>query len=137
MTETTTPNLTQSVAEAIDELRKHFPEHRIEVIEDGAGGAHVKVHDLSIGESLEPSISWVSFSVGFQYPRAHVYPHFVRADLTRTDGAPIAPPMNTGHTALGFNEPAIMVSRSSPRWNPATDTAAHKLLRVLQWLRER
>jgi len=34
----------------------------------------------------------------------------------------------------GFNLPAVMVSRASHRWNPVTDTAALKLLRVLEWL---
>ena len=36
-----------------------------------------------------------------------------------------------------FTGAATMVSRKSNRWNPAQDTAALKLAKVLDWIRTR
>ena len=94
------------------------------MLEEAQGGADVKVEDLDLGGGYEPETSWVGFRIAYDYPRAQVYPFYLRPDLARANGVAFQPPINLGQTLSGFNEPAIMVSRGSNRWNPARDTAA-------------
>lgn len=125
--------LTPDVERAVEKVRRAFPDHAVEVLEDGAGGACVLVEDCLLGPAFVPDSSWVAFAIPYQYPRADVYPHFVRPDLARADGAALSSPLNAGHTVPLFNRPALMVSRRSQRWNPSRDSALLKLLRVLLW----
>ena len=126
--------LTEDVTAAIDEVRSHFPETGLTVVEDGQGGAYVIVEDLDLGEKSTPARSWVGFQITFQYPYSDVYPHFVRGDLTRSDGAGLG----EATSACQFQQrPAIQVSRRSNHLNPTTDTALLKLLKVVDWIRSR
>lgn len=122
------------IEQAIAELRAGFPAHPVEVDEEPAGGAFVIVNELPIGPRLAPATSWIGFTLGYQYPYSDVYPHFLRPDLSRADGGPLQAPLNAGSTMPGFNRPAVMLSRRSNRWNPARDTALHKLHRILIYL---
>lgn len=126
--------MTPEVERAIDEIRRSFPDHQVTVEPEGQGGAYVVVHGLPIGERYVPPNTWVGFLITFQYPYADVYPHFIDGAVRRVDGR--------GH-ASGFSGPtpwrgrsALQISRRSNHLNPATDTAALKLMKVLQWTRE-
>jgi len=126
--------LTAEVAEAIDEIRSSFPDSKLDFHEDGEGGAFVFVDPVDPGPPYQQRETWIGFRVTFQYPYADVYPHFVRADLARADGAPLG----EGTAASTFDgRPAVQLSRRSNRLNPETDTAAIKLHKVLTWLRSR
>ena len=126
--------LTAEVAEAIDEIRSSFPDSKLDLHEDGEGGAFVFVEPVDPGELYQQRETWIGFRVTFQYPYADVYPHFVRTDLARVDGAPLG----EGTAAGTFDgRPALQISRRSNRLNPETDTAAIKLHKVLTWLRSR
>lgn len=125
-----------AIAAAIGDLARSFSDSRTSYIDDRQGGAWVLVEDVDVGPAFTPRTTWVGFVISPLYPRADVYPHFIRPDLTRTDGAPLTAPLNPGQSMPGFNRPAIMVSRRSNRWDPARDTAALKLHRVLLWFRE-
>ena len=99
------------------------------------------IDPVDLGERYEPRLSWIKFQVTFQYPTADVYPLFIRPDVKRLAGPPTDnTPLGTG-TAMaqfagsGQPEPAIQLSRRSPRLNPATDTAALKVEKVLAWIR--
>lgn len=129
--------MTPEVQAAIAEVERAFSGHPVRTLDEPQGGAYVIVDDLPVGRAHQPATSWVGFLIGFQYPRAQVYPHWLRPDLRRVDGAAFTPPIHPGQTMPGFNLPAVMVSRGSNGWNPATDTAALKLIRVLEWLRGR
>lgn len=122
------------IEQAIAEIKAGFPNHETLVTGEPSGGAHVIVEDLPVGERLGPERTWVGFTIGFQYPYADVYPHFMRPDLTRAGGAPLTSPFNPGGTMPGFDKPAVMLSRRSNRWNPARDTALLKLHRILAYL---
>ena len=128
--------MTAEVEAAIEEIRLAFDGHAVDVLAEAQGGAHVIVEDLELGPAFTPSTSWVGFTIDYLYPRSDVYPHFVRPDLARADGSPLpSPPLNAGQRMPGFERPAIMISRRSNRRDPARDTAALKLLRVVQWFR--
>lgn len=124
--------LTTDVQAAISELERAFVGHALEVERDGKGGARVVVPDLLLGPSLRPCSGWVGFSVGFQYPAADVYPHFAPADLTRIDGRSLGAGFSRTTWA---GRPAVQISRRSAGWTPGVDSAATKLMKVLEWLR--
>lgn len=133
--------LTPEVEQAVQELREAYPESTVSAIEDGQGGAFVTVDPVDLGEHITPRSSWIKFQITFQYPMADVYPLFIRGDAKRSAGPPAnGTPLGEG-TAFGQfavngqAEPAIQLSRRSNRLNPATDTAALKVEKVLTWLR--
>lgn len=125
--------MTPEVQTAVEEIRQTFAGHRVDVEVESQGGAYVIVHDLAVGERYIPATTWFGFLITFQYPRADVYPHFIDGALRRADGKPHATGIS-GPTQWQ-NRAVLQISRKSNRWNPATDTAAAKLLKVLDWLR--
>jgi hypothetical protein len=129
--------MTAAVQQAIEEIRAAFPGHKTEVEPDTDGGAYVKVHDLALGDKYEPSVSWLAFRITFQYPFADIYPHFCIPTLRRKDGRALGGGFNLNNQwqTPKTSEPAIMLSRRSNRLNPETDTAALKLAKVLDWIR--
>ncbi len=133
----TTPNMTAAVQTALEEIRGAFRGHSLEIEPDDQGGAFVKTDALPIGEQYEPSVSWVAFRITFQYPHADVYPHYCVPALKRKDGKPLGQGFH--HNQIwqtpSKREAATMLSRRSNRLNPATDTAALKLAKVLDWMR--
>jgi len=127
-----------AVTKAIEDIQSSFASHRVESHEDGEGGAFVRVHDLPFGDSHEPSAGWVTFHIVFTYPAADIYPHYFPAELCRRDGQKLGEAFHKQEMKLGpFIGQATMVSRKSNRWNPAQDTAALKLAKVLDWGRSR
>jgi hypothetical protein len=126
------------VVQAIEEIRRTFAGHTIDVIEDGEGGSYVKVHGLSIGPKFSPSTSFIAFRITFQYPMADVYPHFLIHGLRRVDGVALTNPFHPDNQRWGpekSDEPVTMLSRRSNHLDATVDTACGKLLKVLEWIR--
>lgn len=133
----TTPDvdgLTPEVRQAMDEIAAAFPDAAIDAEADGEGGAYVSVRDVALAPIYRQRETWIGFHITYMYPSADVYPHFVREDLCRADGNPLGGGMSPQHFR---SRPAIQLSRRSNRLNPATDTAALKLQKVLLWLNNR
>ncbi|MDZ8091601.1 MAG: hypothetical protein RMZ42_06635 [Nostoc sp. DedQUE05] len=128
--------MTPEVKQAIAEIKQAFPEHPVDIEAESNGGAYIIVNNVLIGEQYIPSTSWVGFVITFQYPHADVYPHFIDGGLRRVDGGLIKGDGLSGPNPWR-NRPAIQVSRRSKRLNPAIDTAATKLTKVISWLRSR
>jgi hypothetical protein len=131
-------NLKPPVLLAIEEIRAQFAGHLVETWADGDGGAFVRVHALDLSNTYEPETVWIGFHLTFQYPQADVYPHYLPASFRYRDGRNLIAPMHRGHTWQplgGQAEPAVIVSRRSNRLNAATDTAALKLLKIIDWIR--
>lgn len=127
--------LTPDVAHAIQQIRGTLPGLSVIVSEDGDGGARVVVEDLELGAPYKQEKTWIGFHITFPYPASDVYPHFVRGDISRIDGQSVGDAMSGGHTFL--ERPAVQISRKANRLDPRTDTALHKMLKVLEWLRRR
>ena len=125
------------VTEAINEVRSSFSGHQVDIEPDDQGGAFVRIHEVDLGPTYKPSETWVGFQITFQYPFADVYPHYIRHDIARADGKALVTPFNHNQTfALpSGGVSAVMVSRSSKRRDPVTDTAVVKLAKVLDWIR--
>jgi len=126
--------MTPSIAEAIEEIRATFAGATLSVRDDGEGGAYVRVDPVDPGAPYAQRETWIGFRITAQYPYADVYPLFVRPDLSRADGQPLG----EGMAANNFDgQPSVQVSRRSNHLNPATDTAAIKVLKVLTWMAAR
>ncbi|MDB9515018.1 hypothetical protein PN499_27840 [Kamptonema animale CS-326] len=125
--------MTPEVEQAIAEIKRAFDGHPVDAEPEPQGGAYIRVHNLLIGEQYVPTTSWVGFQVGFQYPYADVYPHFTDGSLRRADGRALGAGLSSG--IIWQKRKVIQLSRRSNRWNPAIDTAATKLTKVLAWVR--
>ena len=128
-----------NVLRAIDEIRSAFPGVTLDIESDPEGGAFIKAHDFELGQQYEPRRSWSAFRITFQYPFADIYPHFFVAGLRRKNGQPLGEGFHANNQwqhATGI-EPATMVSRRSQRRDPAIETAALKLAKVIDWIRSR
>ncbi len=127
-------NYKPAVRRALEELERAHPDARLTAQEDGEGGALVLLEDVGLGPPYEQAATWIGFRIGFQYPNADVYPHYVRGDLKRIDGRPLG----EGMSASSFlGRPAIQISRRSNHLDPGIQTAVLKLEKVLAWLRAR
>lgn len=123
-----------AIQQAIDEVRRVFADHEVDVSGDDQGGAYVVVHGLDIGDRYAQGESWLGFHISNLYPAADVYPHYVRPDMSCRDGQALG----TGFAATVWtfrNQPVTQLSRRSNRWDPRRDSAAMKALKVLHWLR--
>ena len=126
--------LVAGVVRALEELRAEYGTEAVTVREDGEGGAYVIVDGVELGAPYAQDETWIGFRITFSYPYADVYPHYVRGDLARVDGAPLG----EGTSPTTFEgRTAIQLSRRSPRRDPARETARIKLAKVLAWLRSR
>ena len=124
--------MTPEVSAAVEEIRQTFAGHTVDVEEEAQGGASVVVRDLDVGNRYKPASTWIGFLITFQYPAADVYPHFTVGGFARADDTALG----NGFSVVQWREmPAVQISRRSNRWNPAADTAAGKLLKLLEWMK--
>ena len=125
--------MTEEVEQAIQELQRCFSDAAVNFESTTDGGAIVTITQVDLGPKYIPQQSWIRFEIGFQYPCADVYPLYVLPDLARSDGRP----HGEGISEASFHgEPALQLSRRSNRLNPEIDTAALKVTKVIQWLKE-
>jgi len=120
------------VAEAVEAIRRAFPESEVEVRDDASGGAYVIVETVRLGAKFRPEITWMGGHIPPQYPYADIYPVFVGANITYASGAPFVAPVTLNHTFCG--RPAIQVSRRTNRLDPLLQTAVAKFEKVRHWL---
>lgn len=121
--------------EAVAEIRAAFPTNDVQAVPLADGGAEVTVEGIDLGDHYEPRSTFVGFRIDAMYPHSDVYPHFLRPDLGKANGAALPNP-GMNHNQQWRGQPAIMVSRRSTRWDPNRDTAAGKLHKVIDWVRE-
>lgn len=126
--------MTPAVGEAVEELKAAHPGATVTHREDDNGGAFIIIEPLDPGAIYLQRETWVGFQITFQYPYSDVYPLFVRPDLARADGQSLGEAMAVSQFD---GRQAIQISRRSNKLNPATDTAAIKLAKVLAWLWQR
>jgi hypothetical protein len=128
---TMSPEMRDPVAKGILELRETFGS--LNVRPTGDGGAYVTVSRIRLPRNLSLRQSWAGFLLPYSYDDVQVYGHFFPAELRHADGRPLdGPGIQGGQVWEG--QPAIKVSQNSPRWRSGVDSAALKLVRVLEWL---
>jgi hypothetical protein len=119
------------VSTAIEDLKHQFPGAAFTVREDGQGGARVLMEPVAIGPKYRPSDTWLGFQIPAQYPYADIYPVFL-GNVARLDGKPFVAPLTAGHNFEG--RPALQVSRKNSAAQSGFQTAAAKILKVLDFL---
>jgi len=121
------------VEAAVAELRAHY-EGRVEATDLPDGGAKIVVTGMSLeGGSYLQMDTWCGFTVTFLHPYADIYPHFVRSDLARRDGAPFGQSFHPGRNFYG--QAALMLSRRTKLLGPNYPVnAVLKLEKVIKWL---
>ncbi len=124
------------VEKAIEEIRAAFSGHEIEVESVADGGARVIIRDIELNEKYIPSVTWVGFIIGFQYPRADVYPHHIDPGIKRKDGEKLGDGFSADPIKWQDID-CIQVSRRSNKLDPSIDTAATKLVKVIEWIKSR
>lgn len=140
--------MTPDVAEAIDEIKRHFGKLSVLIGPDKDGGAVVIVEGHALGSPYAQPDTWLGFHVTHCCPYADVYPHFVRSDLKRLDGRDLGEALTTGHqfpqpgVVVGnaiAPRPAVQVSRRANKRDASSDleTPLLKTLKVLKWLKSR
>lgn len=120
------------VHEAVESLRKAFPESVVDARDDGSGGAYVIIESVNFGPKFTPEVTWVGGHIPPQYPYADIYPVFLGADIRYASGAAFVPPVTSNHQFCG--RPAIQVSRKTNRLDPVFQTALGKFQKVQHWL---
>lgn len=120
------------VAEAVESLRKAFPDSVVEAKDDGSGGAYVTIDPVELAPKFTPATTWIGGHITPQFPYADIYPVFIGAEVRLASGAPLVAPITPNHTFSG--RPALQVSRRTNRLDPALQTAVCKFQKVLYWL---
>jgi hypothetical protein len=140
--------MTPEVQDAIEGIRRHFHGLPVLVGPDQNGGACVFVEGVPLGPPYAQADTWLGFHITQACPYADVYPHFVRADLTRLDGKPLGEAITPGHSfpqpgvVVGNTLPpraAIQISRRSNHRDQQSnlETPLLKTIKVLRWLKSR
>jgi hypothetical protein len=120
------------VAEAIEQLRRQFPDATIEVTEEAQGGATVVVNPVRIGPRFLPQAVWLGAHIPALYPYADIYPVFMDAQIRRVDGTAFVAPITPGATFVG--RPAYQISRRNPQAEQSPQTTVMKFLKVIDYL---
>lgn len=131
--------ITPAVAAALGTLEHQAPGHLIHW-PDGSGGAHVFLDGVDLGKPFVQATTWVGFHLPHTLPDGDIYPLWMRPDLARLDGGPIGKTNAAGQNFMHQNqtwltEPAVMLSLRSNDRDPAIDSPARKLARVLTTVR--
>ena len=127
--------MNEQVAKGLEQIRTSFPGREVVARDDGEGGAYVIVEGVELGAPYVQAETWVGARLTMQYPYADVYPLYVRGDLARVDGGPLGE--GTQPNVPFEGRTAVQISRRSNRLNPARDTAAMKLQKVIAWMKSR
>ncbi|WP_146220993.1 hypothetical protein [Mycolicibacterium moriokaense] len=106
---------------------------------DGQGGLWVELNGIPLGIPYQQCSTFMVFLLPFTLPGSDIYPLFVRRDLSRIDGQPLGEGFQATELswpAEGSPRPVVQVSRRT-RGSFASQTAAQKIAKVLDWIRTR
>jgi hypothetical protein len=134
----TRPLLKAAVEHAIASITAAYGQDQIHIVPDGQGGAWVEISAVDLGSSYAQETTFVIFLLPFNLPGADIYPIFVRDDLARRDSAALGDGLQ--HTTLSWpgqpsQRPVVQISRRTRREAFTSQTAAQKVEKVLEWLR--
>ncbi len=138
---TTTPESTAKAAvrNALDSVTGAFPDSGLTTHADGQGGLWVELTGVPLGIPYQQDDTFVLFLLPFTLPGSDIYPMFVRRDLSRVDGQPLGEgfqPTELSWPAERSPRPVLQVSRRT-RGAFASQTAAQKIVKVIDWIRTR
>ncbi len=133
----TTPLLKGPVRNAIERLQQAYPSIALRVVPDAQGGAWIEMLEVPFGSPYVQDSSFVIFLLPFNLPGSDIYPFFIRPDFTRADGTALCTAFQATQLAWPGEptpRPVLQVSRRT-RGAFSTQTAPHKVAKVLDWIR--
>lgn len=138
---TTTPDTTvkAAVRDALGTIRSAFPDFGLATHADGQGGLWVEMTGVPLGAPYAQADTFLVCLLPFTLPGSDVYPMFVRPDLSRVDGQPLGEGFQQTELswpAEASSRKVVQVSRRT-RGSFASQTAAQKIAKVLDWIRTR
>jgi hypothetical protein len=125
-------SLKPAVEQAINELRAQFEPEAVSFVEDGQGGANVRVIAPSLPEPYNNPV-WLGFHVSYTYPVAEIYPIFSRPDL-RTDDFKNDAVSKTTWNDQPVTQLSLRIHKRT--YDQAIETAVGKVLKIIQWLKD-
>lgn len=121
---------------ALENLRSAFGPDVVSLIGRDGDGAWVRIEGVPLGPGFAQATTFVLAHLAETLPFADIYPIFVRPDLSRVDGQPLAAPVTYGHTAGPPDAPVAVAQLSRrTRGDASQQTAADKVAKVMNWLR--
>lgn len=124
--------MTPGNKKALEELQAHFP-GLVSWKEAANGSFEVMIERLDLGHPYQQPDTWLCFTITQLVEYADVYPHFVRPDLSRVDGAKLGQAFQQNRSF--YNRPAVQVSRRAKMSGPEYPVSPLlKLLKVHQWM---
>src|ERR1700754_4686393 len=89
VTTTPEPIVKAAVSQAVDEIRRAFPDRRLHTVADGQGGLWVELRGVTLGPPYVQADTFLIFLLPFTLPGSDIYPMFMRPDLARIDRRPL------------------------------------------------
>lgn len=128
--------IVSTIDDALHDLRDRFGEGSVTVLGSDTGGTWVRINDVALGGVWTQKSTFVIVHLATTLPFADIYPVFVRANLSRSDGLPLQAPVTPGHQAgpTGAHVATVQISRRT-RGDTSRQTAGQKVAKVVEWLR--
>ena len=130
---TSADTLSEELRSAISELEATFGAGNMTVV-SAIGGVWVEIAGIDLGPRWNPRATWLAFHVASTYPYADIYPLFIDSACELAGGG-LPPAVSANATIPTRERVCLQISRKSNRWDPARDTAAAKVIKVIDWLR--
>jgi hypothetical protein len=133
------PAAKAAVRDALEMIKRAFPDWGIVTHPDGQGGLWVELTGVPLGPPYQQASTFLVFLLPFTLPGSDIYPMFVRPDLSRADGQALGEGFQP--TALSWPAEAtprsvVQVSRRT-RGSFLAQTAPQKVTKVLDWIHTR
>ncbi|MFC9687264.1 hypothetical protein ACFTSF_01890 [Kribbella sp. NPDC056951] len=137
----TTPDTAAKTAvlRALQIIQTAFPDWTANTCPDGQGGLWVELTGVPLGLPYAQDDTFLVFLLPFTLPSSDIYPMFLRADLSRLDGASLGEGFAVTQLSWPAEQaprPVVQVSRRT-RGSFAYQTAAQKVSKVLDWVMTR
>lgn len=122
---------------AIELLQRAYPSIALRVVPDAQGGGWIEMLEVPFGPPYVQDSSFVIFLLPFNLPGSDIYPFFIRPDFARADGVALGSAFQATQLSWPGDStprPVFQVSRRT-RGAFSTQTAPHKVAKVLDWIR--
>lgn len=123
------------VAEAIEEIKRAYPDAKVDPSPDNEGGAYVSVsEDMGVMYRSEDGGHTLQFQIPYNHPEAQVKDFYVIPPLVKLDGSCLP---NGFHHANFRMQDATQVSRIKRDYDPDRDKSlALKIAKILKCIRQ-
>jgi hypothetical protein len=128
--------MTDEQADALDDVRKTFPDHAVDHEEAADGGLWVLVRQIEIGTGWNRALVDLGVKLQVTFPSSMPYPFYCEAGLARADGTnfgPIQPSVDIGD---GVQRTQISLTvQGQQQFDTSNETLGSRFVAVSAWRR--